>query len=130
MAKACGFELDSRFWILILLPLVVVFSWIRNLDALAPLATVANICILFGLGAIMYDIFHLIGEKKAAVYEPSGVKMVEVAGTALPVFFGNAIYAFEGIGVVRYSCVCLFILMLYFIGSSFRKQGKKSYPFS
>ncbi|XP_065886087.1 proton-coupled amino acid transporter 1-like [Dysidea avara] len=100
VAKACGFELDSRFWILILLPLVVVFSWIRNLDALAPLATVANICILFGLGAIMYDIFHLIGEKKAAVYEPSGVKMVEVAGTALPVFFGNAIYAFEGIGVV------------------------------
>jgi len=114
VSDTCGFELDSRLWILILLPLVIVFSWIRNFDALAPLATVANICILFGLGAITFDIFHLMDEKKAAVYKPSGVKMVEVAGTALPVFFGNAIYAFEGIGVVRYSGVPLFIVKLYF----------------
>jgi len=109
VAEACGFELDSRIWILILLPLVVVFSWIRNFDALVPLATVANICILFGLGAILYDIFHLMAEKKAAVYEASGVRMAEVAGTALPLFFGNAIYAFEGIGVVWYSTCVLHV---------------------
>jgi len=107
VAEACGFELDSRLWILILLPFVALFSLIRNFDALAPLATVANICILFGLGAITYDIFHLMAEKRAAVYKPSGVKMAEVAGTALPLFFGNAIYAFEGIGVVWYSCMCV-----------------------
>lgn len=97
---ACGVELDTRVWIAILIPLVTVFCWIKNLDSLAPLSTVANLCILFGLGVILYDIIHLMEERKAAVFEHPGVKQAIVTSTSLAVFFGNAIYAYEGIGVV------------------------------
>ena len=103
MFDACGVEFDARVWIAILVPLVAIFCWIRNLDSLAPLATVANLCILFGLGVILFDVIHLMDERKAAVFEYPGVKNAIVSSTALAVFFGNAIYAFEGIGVV---CIC------------------------
>lgn len=98
---ACGLSLGTQVWIAILIPLVVVFCWIRNLDSLTPLATVANICIIFGLAVILYDCFYLIGEKKAAINMTPGVDAVILGGSAIPVFFGNAVYAFEGIGVVR-----------------------------
>lgn len=100
MFVACGLHLSTQVWIAILIPLVVVFCWIRNLDSLAPLATVANICIIFGLSVILYDCFYLISERKAAV-NTFGVDAVILGGTAIPVFFGNAVYAFEGIGVVK-----------------------------
>ena len=98
---ACGLSLSTQVWIVILIPLVTVFCWIRNLDSLAPLATVANICIIFGLSVILYDCFYLIGEQKAAV-NTYGVDAFILGGSAIPVFFGNAVYAFEGIGVVRH----------------------------
>ena len=97
---ACNVHLSTQVWIVILIPLVVVFCWIRNLDSLAPLATVANICIIFGLSVILYDCFYLVGERKAAV-STSGVDAAILGGTAIPLFFGNAVYAFEGIGVVK-----------------------------
>ena len=103
---ACGLELNARVWIAILIPLVTVFCWIKNLDSLAPLSTVANLCILFGLGVILFDIIHLMVEGKAAVFQKSDVNKISLAGTALPVFFGNAMYAFEGIGVVRDGILC------------------------
>ena len=96
---ACGVDFSTQVWIVILIPLIVIFCWIRNLDSLAPLAAVANICIIFGLAVILYDCFYLIGEHKAAV-NTSGVDTVILGGTAIPLFFGNAVYAFEGIGVV------------------------------
>ena len=96
---ACGADLSTQVWIVILIPLIVIFCWIRNLDSLAPLATVANICIIFGLAVILYDCFYLVGEHKAAV-NTVGVDAVMLGGSAIPLFFGNAVYAFEGIGVV------------------------------
>ena len=108
MFDACEVEFDARVWMAILLPLVVIFCWIRNLDSLAPLATVANMCILFGLCVIFYDVIHLMDERKAAVFQHPGAKKNVVTSTTLAVFFGNAIYAFEGIGVVG-------IKLLYFL---------------
>lgn len=99
--NACGVSLGTQIWIIILIPLVAVFCWIRNLDSLAPLATVANLCIIFGLAVILYDCFHLIGDRKAAVNTSPGVDAIILGGSAIPVFFGNAVYAFEGIGVVK-----------------------------
>ena len=99
MFTACGADLSTQVWIVILIPLIVVFCWIRNLDSLAPLATVANICIIFGLAVILYDCFYLVGKHKAAV-NTVGVDAVMLGGSAIPLFFGNAVYAFEGIGVV------------------------------
>ena len=120
---ACGVEFNVRIWIAILVPLVTVFCWIRNFDSLAPLSTVANLCILFGLGVILYDIFHLIDERKAAIFEHPSIKQWPAGGlitivTALAVFFGNSIYAFEGIGVVRNRSIfimhCVYMRMLLF----------------
>ena len=102
---ACGVHISTQVWIAILIPLVVIFGWIRNLDSLAPLATVANICYIFGLSVILYDCFYLVGERKAAV-NTVGVDAVILGGSAIPVFFGNAVYAFEGIGVVK-TCTTL-----------------------
>ena len=84
-----------------MIPLITIFCWIRNLDALAPLSAVANLCIIFGLAVILYDCFHLIGEGNAAANgKDGGVSAVMLGGTAIPVFFGTAVYAYEGIGVV------------------------------
>lgn len=93
-------ELDERIWIAILLPLVIVFCWIRNLDTLFPFSTVANLCIFFGLGVILYYVFYLFVDKEAKVFDESKVVAVKVSGTALPFFFGNALYSYEGIGMV------------------------------
>lgn len=93
-------ELDERVWIAILLPLVIVFCWIRNLDALFPFSTVANLCIFFGLAVILYYVFYLFVDKEAKVFDESEVVAVKVGGTALPFFFGNALYSYEGIGMV------------------------------
>ena len=94
MFVARGLHLNTQVWITILIPLVVIFCWIRNLDSLAPLATAANICIIFGLSVILYDCFYLVGERKAAV-NTFGVDAVILGG--IP----NAVYTFEGIGVVK-----------------------------
>lgn len=100
MFDASGVPLDKRVWIGILLPLVILFSWIKNLDTLVPFSLVANFCIFFGLGAILYYIFYLFVEKTAEVFDSGEVVAVSIGGTVLPVFFGNALYSYEGIGMV------------------------------
>ena len=87
--------------IAIFVPLVIVASWIRNLDELANLSTVANMCILFSLIVILYDeldqFITSTPDNKAAVRTGD----VELAlYKTLPLFFGSVAFAFEGIGVV------------------------------
>ena len=87
--------------IAIFVPLVIVASWIRNLDELANLSTVANMCILFSLIVILYDeldqFITSTPDNKAAVRRGD----VELAVyKTLPLFFGSVTYAYEGIGVV------------------------------
>jgi len=45
-------------------------------------------------------VFYLFVEKKAKVFDGSEVAAVSIGGTALPFFFGNALYSYEGIGMV------------------------------
>lgn len=94
--------LRKEIVISIFVPLVIVASWIRNLDELAPLSTIANICIAFSLLVIVYDEIQRFStprdENKAAVREPGGVVLATYQ--TLPLFFGGVAFAFEGIGVV------------------------------
>lgn len=105
MSTTFCIDFDTKIWIATAILPVIIFSWIKNLDHLAPLSALANICILLGLCVIFYDeIFHLFtnGSTKAAVrtskLRPYGSSVIKTA-----LFFGNAIFSFEAIGAVRNS---------------------------
>lgn len=97
-----GVSLNKEVVIAIFVPLVVMATWIRNLDELAPFSTIANICIAFSLLVILYDeIEKFVTEQeddKAAVRVHDGVELATYK--TLPLFFGGVAFAFEGIGVV------------------------------
>ena len=111
MEEAFCISLKKEAWIAVMIVPLVVFNWIRNLDNLASLSMLANVCILFGLAVIFSDvIYHFVidGDKEAAIKKSD--HDVKPFGSALPLalFFGNVVYAYEGIGLVIY------ILLFYY----------------
>lgn len=84
---------------------VIVFNWIRNLDNLAPLAMLANVAMALGLIFIFYDEFYHFATKNPAEEAPVRERNsgLEPVGSFLHIslFFGNVIFSFEGIGLVR-----------------------------
>lgn len=85
-------EMDLRIYMAILLPFLIIFSLVRNLKYLAPFSMLANVLIATGMGITFYYIF---------VDLPSISDKPNFVGvTQLPLFFGTAIFALEGIGVV------------------------------
>lgn len=95
---------------------------------MVPLSAVANLCLFFGLGVILYYIFYLFVEKKAKLFDGSEVVAVEVGGTALPFFFANALYCYEGIGMVV--PVCLYSFYYIHAVTSNGKQDEDTKTFS
>ena len=87
-----GADLDIKIWILILLPPIILFSFIHNLNHLAVLSVVANVCVFLGLAAT----FVYLGQH---LKDPASLPQFAGWGT-MPLFFGTAVFAFEGIGVV------------------------------
>ncbi|XP_015928320.1 proton-coupled amino acid transporter 1 isoform X3 [Parasteatoda tepidariorum] len=76
----------------IVLPLMVLFNFIRSLKNLSPASGVANILQIAGLVMVFY--FLLQGSHSGNLY-PYTAPLKK-----LPLYFGTAMYAFEGIGVV------------------------------
>ncbi|KAF6025907.1 hypothetical protein EB796_015790 [Bugula neritina] len=76
--------------VLFLIPLV----FIKNIKHLAPFSLVANVASVVGLGIILADILFV--EKFNKI---SRLPLME-DWSKIPLYFGTAIYAFEGIGVV------------------------------
>lgn len=74
------------------LPPLIMMNLIRNLKYLAPLSMVANICIALGLGITVYYLFQDL--------PPVASRPAFSSFRQLPLFFGTAIFALEGIGVV------------------------------
>ena len=89
---------DVRIYMAALLPLLIAFSLVRNLKYLAPFSMVANAFIAAGLGITFYYIFTdlppIEGVRKMASFQE------------MPLFFGIAIFALEGIGVVSKFFLC------------------------
>nr|XP_012146268.1 PREDICTED: proton-coupled amino acid transporter 4 isoform X3 [Megachile rotundata]XP_012146269.1 PREDICTED: proton-coupled amino acid transporter 4 isoform X3 [Megachile rotundata] len=83
---------DVRLYMAALLPLLVAFSLVRNLKYLAPFSMIANILIATGMGITFYYIFTDLPTIKDVPNFSSWPQ--------LPLFFGTAIFALEGIGVV------------------------------
>lgn len=85
-------DVDIRIYMVMLLPLLILMNLIRNLKYLAPFSMIANLLVGTGMGITFYYLFQDI---------PSLSERKPFAGwDRLPTFFGTAIFALEGIGVV------------------------------
>ena len=93
MASISSFNVSITIWILIIVPYFVAFSFIKNLDALSWLSLIANILQISGVICIFYFLF-------ANINNPSDLPAFAGIQT-FPLFFGVAVYAYEGIGLVR-----------------------------
>jgi proton-coupled amino acid transporter len=78
--------------VMLALPLILL-NTIRNLKWLAPFSMIANFLMAAGVGITFYYIFMDL----PSIYERPQFTTVQ----QLPLFFGTAIFALEGIGVVR-----------------------------
>jgi len=85
-------EINYHIYMAIILIPMLALASIRNLKYLSPISMLANILQFIGLGIIFYyllqDIPYTWERKKFSSWGQ------------LPLYFGTAIYAFEGIGVV------------------------------
>ena len=109
------YNLDIQFWVLILLVPFVLITYIRELRTLSPFVTVANLCLLFVVIVLFFDAISRLVTQRAAVncqqqnhnytLDPShamicGVSPWPVEVNELFIFFGVAVFTFEGIGFV------------------------------
>jgi len=87
-------NLDTRIYLAMIMPFQLALCMVRNLRYLSPFSILANIIQSVGLGIIFYYIFgtgHLM---------PSDSLPWFANADRLPLFFGTAIFAIEGISVV------------------------------
>jgi proton-coupled amino acid transporter len=85
-------EYNYHVYMAIVLPFVMALCSIKDLKQLAPISVIANFIQILALGLTF---FYLVQD----LPRTSERKMV-AEWSQLPLFFGTAIYAFEGIGVV------------------------------
>lgn len=92
-----GYEWSVQVYMAMILIPMILLNWVRNLKYLAPFSMVANACMAVGLGIIFYYVFQGLPpiNREGMVLGFTSIKQ-------LPLFFGTAIYAFEGIGMVRF----------------------------
>ncbi|XP_060520345.1 proton-coupled amino acid transporter 2-like [Cylas formicarius] len=87
-----GYVLDVHFHMAIILLPILLTALIRNLKYLAPFSTLANGLMVVGMLIVLYYASQDI--------PPVSQRDYIADWKQLPLFFGTAIYAFEGIGLV------------------------------
>jgi proton-coupled amino acid transporter len=93
-------DLDPKLYIVMVSVLLVPYVMVKSLKALAPFSAFANLLNAVGLVIIMVDLLQGF---------PSWETRPYVAPVRTwPLFFGQAIFAFEGIGLV-----CQFLTRLF-----------------
>lgn len=85
-------NIDLRVYMALLLPLLIMMNLIRNLKYLAPFSMIANLLVGTGMGITFYYLFQDMHSVTERTYFAEFNR--------LPIFFGTAIFALEGIGVV------------------------------
>lgn len=92
MKHNTSFSVDIKIWILIILPYFIALSFIKNLNTLSWISLTSNVLQIVGLVCIFYYLFTNLSDPSALPVF-AGIEK-------FPLFFGVAIYAFEGIGVI------------------------------
>jgi proton-coupled amino acid transporter len=87
-----GLNLSVHHYLLMLLFPMILLNWVRNLKYLTPISLFAAVVTVTGLGITFFymlqDLPHTSSVRAFGSWKQ------------LPLYFGTAIYAFEGIGVV------------------------------
>ncbi|EDV91935.1 GH24318 [Drosophila grimshawi] len=91
--KAYGIEMDVHLVMLLALLPVLLSSLITNLKWLTPVSMFANVCMILGLAITLY---YALKDGLPEVKE----RALWTNGSQLALFFGTAIFAFEGIALV------------------------------
>ncbi|XP_055941372.1 proton-coupled amino acid transporter 1-like isoform X2 [Argiope bruennichi] len=84
--------LSPHAYMAIVLPIMILFNFIRSLRRLSPFSSIANVLQSAGLIMVLY--FLMTGPRTGHL-NPYTANLKK-----LPLYFGTAMYAFEGIGVV------------------------------
>lgn len=87
-----GQDMDVRIYMALLMPFLILLNLIRNLKLLSPFSMIANVLIGVGMAISFYYI--------CIDLPPLDSRPIFASWSKLPVFFGTAIFALEGIGVV------------------------------
>jgi proton-coupled amino acid transporter len=85
--------LDTKLYIVMVTALLIPYSMVRSLKILAPFSAIANLLNLAGFVLIMVNLWQNIPDIRTRK------SIAEVQN--LPLFFGQVLFAFEGIGLVR-----------------------------
>lgn len=87
-----GIILDVHLYMVITLVPTFLTAMVRSLKYLIPFSVIANICLTSGVVATLYIASHDL--------PPISSRPAVADWTQLPLFFGTALYCFEGIGLV------------------------------
>lgn len=87
-----GYKLHANWCMLMLWPCMILVNMVKSLKHLAYASAAANVLQLAGLSLVLINLVQGLPNTRQAklVAEP----------TTMPLFFGTAVYAFEGIGIV------------------------------
>lgn len=108
MSHYLSYDLGVHWYLFMILIPMILLNLLKNLKYLTPVSLVAAILTVWGLAITFYymlkDLPHINSVKAFATW------------SQLPLYFGTAMYAFEGIGVVSSNnIIMLFINTSYFI---------------
>jgi amino acid permease len=90
----CNAPFEAKYYIWIILIVIIPFCWVRRIAKLSYLAIIADVFIAFGLICILYFCSNQI-----ATHGP-GKNIVMVNQADFGMMIGTAVFSFEGIGMV------------------------------
>jgi len=100
--------LNGKLYVVIVSACLIPYVMIKSLKALAPFSAFANLLNCVGLLIIIYKLFEGFPYDYPA--RPASGPLA-----SLPLFFGQAIFAFEGIGLVsRVYNICIVLYRIRF----------------
>lgn len=88
-------SVPQSHWLILIAPCLVALTWIRHMKSLAVFSTFANVATMITIVVILLFAGQNLVHRGAFA---SGLPVATLA--TAPVFFGSAIYSFEGCGAV------------------------------